>query len=179
MQTIVRGKNITVTPALKEYAEKKVNRFEKFFEGDLKHSTVVLSVEKDMQKVEVSIPLDGYLLRGEDQTDDMYKSIDNVVEKLERQVRKYKTRINKRIKDYSVLDLVADQITGVKEVDDEPKIVKTKRFAVKPMTGEEAILQMDLLGHNFYVYLDADTDEVNVVYKRKDGNYGLIEPELG
>ncbi|SMB85705.1 SSU ribosomal protein S30P [Desulfonispora thiosulfatigenes DSM 11270] len=179
MEIIVRGKNLTVTPALKEYAEKRVSKFEKFFEGELNNATVLLSVEKDMQKVEVSIPLQGYILRGEEQTKDMYNSIDNVIEKLERQVRKYKTRINKKIKNLSVLNLVPPEGNAIKELDLEPKIKKTKRFPVKPMIVEEAVLQMDLLGHNFYVFLNGETDEVNVVYKRNDGHYGLIEPDLG
>lgn len=178
MEIIVRGKNLTVTPALKEYAEKRVSKFQKFFEGELTSATVLLSVEKELQKVEVSIPLQGYILRGEEKTKDMYNSIDNVIEKLERQVRKYKTRINKKIKDVSVLSLVPAEGNIVKELDLEPKIKKTKRFAVKPMVVEEAVLQMDLLGHSFYVFLNGETDEVNVVYKRDDGHYGLIEPDL-
>jgi len=175
----VKGKGMQVTPALKEYAEKKVGKIKKYFEGELREATVTLVVEKEMHRVEVTIPLDGYILRGEEETTDMYTSIDNVVEKLERQVRKYKTRINKQIKDLSVLDLVPDNEKSNYEVPPEPQIVKTKRFAFKPMPEEEAVLQMDLLGHNFFVFLNADTEEVNVVYKRKDGNYGLIEPELG
>lgn len=179
MKINVRGKNITVTPALREYAEKKIGKFTKYFEGDLTEANVTLLIEKDLQKVEVTIPLNGYLLRGEEATEDMYASIDKVIDKLERQIRKYKTRINKKIKNLSVLDLVPEGTQTVKAVSAEPKVVKTKKFAVKPMNVEEAILQMDLLGHNFFVFLNGDTDEVNVVYKRKDGNYGLIEPELG
>lgn len=178
MKIIVKGKNVEVTPALKEYVEKKVGKIEKYFEGELREATVTLILEKDLHKVEVTIPLDGYILRGEEATKDMYGSIDNVVEKLERQVRKYKTRINRKLKNHSVLDLVPNG-TNVADNDFEPSIVRTKRFAVKPMPEEEAVLQMDLLGHNFFVFLNADTEEVNVVYKRKDGNYGLIEPELG
>lgn len=179
MNIIVRGRNLTVTPALKEYVEKRVSKIEKYFEEELNDATVLLSVEKGIQNVEVTIPLQGYLLRGEEQTGDMYNSIDNVVDKLERQVRKYKTRINKKIKDVSVLDLVAEEQAPSKEIDLEPKIKKTKRFIIKPMMVEEAVLQMDLIGHDFYVFLNGETDETNVVYKRKDGHYGLIEPELG
>ena len=132
-----------------------------------------------MQRVEVSIPLNGYILRGEEETMDMYTSIDNVVDKLERQVRKYKTRMNRKIKNLSIKDLAPETNTvAVKEEVDEPKVVKTKRFAVKPMHVDEAILQMELLGHNFFVFLDANTEEVNVLYKRKDG-IRLIEPDLG
>lgn len=178
MKILIKGKNIQVTPALREYVEKRVGKITKYFEGELKDATVTLIVEKDMQRVEVTIPLNGYILRGEEQTMDMYTSIDNVVEKLERQVRKYKTRMNKQIKNLSVLDLIPDTNKNIRD-EEEPRIVKTKRFAVKPMAVEEAVLQMDLLGHNFFVFLDATTEEVTVVYKRNDGNYGLIEPELG
>ena len=132
-----------------------------------------------MQRVS-KYSLNGYILRGEEETMDMYTSIDNVVDKLERQVRKYKTRMNRKIKNLSIKDLAPETNTvAVKEEVDEPKVVKTKRFAVKPMHVDEAILQMELLGHNFFVFLDANTEEVNVLYKRKDGNYGLIEPDLG
>lgn len=180
MKILIKGKNIQVTPALREYVEKRVGKITKYFEGELKDATVTLVVEKDIQRVEVTIPLNGYILRGEEETMDMYTSIDNVVDKLERQVRKYKTRMNRQIKNLSVLDLVPENNkTNIKEEVDEPKIVKTKRFAVKPMPIEEAVLQMDLLGHNFFVFLDAVTEDVTVVYKRRDGNYGLIEPELG
>ncbi|NMA01924.1 MAG: ribosome-associated translation inhibitor RaiA [Clostridia bacterium] len=180
MKILIKGKNVQVTPALREYVEKRIGKITRYFEGELKDATVTLVVEKDMQRVEVSIPLNGYILRGEEETMDMYTSIDNVVDKLERQVRKYKTRMNRKIKNLSIKDLAPETNTvAVKEEVDEPKVVKTKRFAVKPMHVDEAILQMELLGHNFFVFLDANTEEVNVLYKRKDGNYGLIEPDLG
>jgi len=178
MKIIVKGKNVEVTPALREYVEKKVSKIQKYFEGELREATVTLVVERELHRIEVTIPIDGYILRGEEETTDMYNSIDNVVDKLERQVRKYKTRINRKIKNLSVLDLVPNGNTA-NDDQQEPKIVRTKHFALKPMPEEEAILQMDLLGHNFFVFLNAETDEVNVVYRRKDGNYGLIEPELG
>ncbi|KJS19061.1 MAG: hypothetical protein VR72_20195 [Clostridiaceae bacterium BRH_c20a] len=178
MKIIVKGKNFEVTPALKEYVEKKVSKIEKYFEGELREATVTLVVERELHRIEVTIPIDGYILRGEEETTDMYNSIDNVVDKLERQVRKYKTRINRKIKTLSVLDLVPNG-NFVPDEQQEPRVVRTKHFALKPMPEEEAILQMDLLGHNFFVFLNAETDEVNVVYRRKDGNYGLIEPEFG
>jgi putative sigma-54 modulation protein len=179
LKIIVKGKNFEVTPALREYVEKKVGKIQKYFEGELREATVTLVVERELHRVEVTIPIDGYILRGEEETTDMYSSIDNVVDKIERQVRKYKTRINRKIKDVSVLDLVPNNGVNIQEVPSEPKIVRTKQFALKPMQEEEAVLQMDLLGHSFYVFLNAETEEVNVVYKRKDGNYGLIEPEFG
>ena len=125
--------------------------------------------------MEVTVPVGGRLLRGEMASGDMYASIDMVMDKLEKQAAKYKTRLARKIKNGSVLDVVPPQRRVAKE-DQEPRLVRTKRFPVKPMPVEEAILQMNLLGHDFFVFRDADTDEVNVVYCRKDGNYGLIEP---
>lgn len=173
MQIVVKGKNIAVTPALRRYAEKKLGKLSRYF-NSIPEATVTLSVEKNRHIVEVTVPLNGgMLLRGEEETPDMYASIDLVVEKLERQIEKYKTRLARQIKAGSVLDLAP---TPEQEEDEEPKIVRTKRFAMKPMQVEEAILQMNLLGHDFFVFSNAETGEVNVVYRRRDGNYGLIEP---
>ncbi|HHV08011.1 MAG TPA: ribosome-associated translation inhibitor RaiA [Firmicutes bacterium] len=174
MKIIVRGKNIDVTPALRDYVEKKVGKLAKLLD-DVTEAVVTLSVEKERHIVEVTVPVGGRLLRGEMASGDMYASIDMVMDKLEKQAAKYKTRLARKIKNGSVLDVVPPQRRVAKE-DQEPRLVRTKRFPVKPMPVEEAILQMNLLGHDFFVFRDADTDEVNVVYCRKDGNYGLIEP---
>lgn len=176
MRIVVSGKNIVVTDALKDRVNKKLSKFEKFFEPNTDaHAT--LSVEKGRHIFEVTIPFNGIILRAEEATDDMYMSIENVVEKLERQIRKQKTKLERRMKDYNLrFDTLFDNISD--DEDDEVQIVKTKRFAYKPMAAEEAALQMELLGHNFFVFSNADTEEVNVIYKRKDGNYGLIEPEF-
>ena len=175
MRIKVSGKNIEVTGALRERVEKKLSKFEKYFNPDTE-ANATLTVEKNRHIIEVTIPFNGVILRGEEATEDMYSSIDNVVEKLEKQIAKYKTRIERRIKDGSVR---FDKFSfSQEEDDDEPKIVKTKRFAMKPMPVEEAVLQMELLGHNFFMFYNAESDEVNVVYKRKDGDYGLIEPEF-
>lgn len=177
MNIAVYGKNIQLTDALKDITIKKIGRLEKFFYNDI-NAKVVLSVERKKQKVEVTIPFNGRILRVEETSDDMYSSIDDVVEALEKQIRRYKTKlddkkhINESIKFENIEPL--DDF----EEQDEFKIVKTKKFAIKPMSAEEAVLQMDLLRHDFFVFLNADTEEVNVVYKRKDGNYGLIEPEF-
>lgn len=175
MRIKVSGKNIEVTNALRERVEKKLSKFEKYFNPDTE-ANATLTVEKNRHIIEVTIPFNGVILRGEEATEDMYASIDKVVEKLEKQIAKYKTKLEKKIKDGSVRfeNLTFDQ----EEDDAEPKIVKTKRFAMKPMPVEEAVLQMELLGHNFFMFYNADSEEVNVVYKRKDGNYGLIEPEF-
>lgn len=176
MRITVTGKNIIVTDALKDRVIKKLTKFDKFFGADTE-ATATLSVERDRHIFEVTIPFNGIILRGEDATDDMYTSIDNVMEKLERQIRKQKTKLERKLKD---MDLRFDTLfeSNADEEEDEVQIVKTKRFAIKPMPAEEAAMQMELLGHSFFVFSNSDTEEVNVIYKRKDGNYGLIEPEF-
>jgi putative sigma-54 modulation protein len=175
MRLTVTGKNITLTDALKEIIEKKLSKLDKYFVPEV-DTRVTLSVQKNRQIIEVTIPFNGMIVRGEEATDDMYSSIENVVEKIEKQILKNKTKFERRLHEGSLRlkDLPAFEL-GEEE---ENKIVKTKRFAIKPMDTEEAVLQMDLLGHNFFVFKNADSNEVNVVYKRKDGNYGLIEPEF-
>lgn len=171
MNVAVRGKNIDVTDALKEYVEKKLAKLGKFL--DLSEAQVTLVVEKGTHKVEVTIPINGMILRGEEETGDMYASIDLVVEKLEKQINKYKARFNKKTRTEGKAAAVSAE-----ESYEQPKIMKTKRFAIKPMPVDEAVMQMNLLGHSFFVFSNAETEEVNVLYKRKDGNYGLIEPEF-
>lgn len=174
MKINVRGKNLEVTPSLKEYVEKRVGKLDKLIDP-VKEAVVTLVVEKEMHRVEVTIPLNGVILRGEEETADMYSSIDNVVEKIERQIRKNKTKLSKKLKEGALKEIALGTIQIEEE---EPQIVRTKKFALKPMSAEEAVLQMNLLGHSFFVYFDDEAQEVNVVYKRKDGNYGLIEPEF-
>lgn len=176
MKYIVNGKNTEVSDALREQAIKKLSRIEKFFKDDA-DCHLTFAVEKSRHILEVTIQSKGLFIRAEETTDDMYASIDAVVDKLERQIRKNKTKLGKRIHQDSV---VPDNFLIEEPIEEEStyKIVKSKRFAIKPMDVEEAILQMNLLGHSFFVFSNAETDEVNVVYKRKDGNYGLIEPEF-
>jgi putative sigma-54 modulation protein len=177
VRIIVRGKNIDVTPALREYVEKKIGKLAKLLDG-VAEAVVRLSVERERHIVEVTVPVGGgRLLRGEVSSEDMYASIDMVMDKLEKQAQKYKTRLARRKKEGSVLDAVAQPALR-KEAEVGPRLVRTKRFPVKPMPVEEAILQMNLLSHDFFVFCNADTEEMNVVYVRKDGNYGLIEPVL-
>lgn len=175
MRIKVSGKNIEVTSALRNVVEKKISRLDKFFNPDVEvHAT--LSVQRNRQTIEVTIPFNGVILRGEEASEDMYTSIDTVVDILEGQIRKQKTKLQKRTRGDSLkFHLIPETEDREK---DEPQIVRTKRFAFKPMSTEEAVLQMDLLGHDFFVYMNAESDEVNVVYKRKDGNYGLIEPDF-
>lgn len=173
----VRGKNLEVTEALREYVEKRLSKLEKFIE-DIREAQVTLGVEGDSHKVEVTIPLNGMILRGEEESKDMYSSIDMVVEKLEKQIDKYKTKLYKRYRGAGLKKGLVSEVEAAREEAEPSKIVKTKRFALKPMDVEEAIMQMDLLGHSFFVFYNAETEEVNVVYKRNDGNYGLIEPNF-
>ncbi len=176
MRTRISGKNIDITNALRDKVEKKLSKFGKYFSPDTE-AQVTLSVEKNRHIIEVTIPFNGVILRGEEATGDMYTSIDNVVDKLERQMRRQKTKLERKVKDGSIkFDNWAPSPTEYE--DEEVRIVRTKRFAMKPMPVEEAVLQMELLGHSFFVFSNAETEEVNVVYVRKDGNYGLIEPEF-
>ncbi|AAO34966.1 hypothetical protein K144313037_01580 [Clostridium tetani] len=176
MRITVTGKNIEITNALRNVVEKKLEKLDKYFKPDVE-AQVTLSVEKNRQIIEVTIPFNGVILRGEEANEDMYASIDLVIDKLERQIRKQKTKLQKRMHGDSLRFQFIPDYEGDK-FKEESKIVKTKRFAIKPMSSEEAVLQMELIGHNFFVFESADTGEVNVVYKRKDGNYGLIEPEF-
>ena len=175
MKVTVIAKNIELTSALKEIVEKKIRKLEKYFEGEI-NAKATLSVQKNRHTIEVTIPFNGVILRGEESTDDMYKSLDLVEDKLERQIRKQKTRLSRRNGGSVRFAEVKDSDINIAE--DDGALVKVKKFGVKPMNSEEAILQMDLLGHNFFVYQDAESSKVNVVYKRKDGNYGLLEPEF-
>lgn len=173
MNVNVRGKNIEVTPALKEYVAKRIGKLDKYFD-DLRDAQVTLVVEKrGTHKVEVTIPVNGMILRGEEETSDMYASIDLVTEKLEKQINKYKGKFSK--KNRNLETKTGDLSKSVQSEDSE--IVKTKKFAIKPMAVDEAIMQMNLIGHSFFVFSNAETEQVNVLYKRKDGDYGLIEPE--
>jgi putative sigma-54 modulation protein len=179
MNFSIRGEHLDVTEALKEYVQKKISRLEKYFEAPLTSDvSVTLSVEKGKQTVEVMIPLTGVLLRGEVKHTDMYASIDLVVDKLERQIRKHKTRANRKIREEGgKRDLFRlESSAAYQEEEDDLEVVRTKSFDFKPMDVEEAILQMNLVGHSFFVFSNMDSRQVNVVYKRDDGKYGLIEP---
>ncbi|NMA95825.1 MAG: ribosome-associated translation inhibitor RaiA [Clostridiales bacterium] len=177
MRIVISGKNVDLTDALREQITKKVSKLERYFD-DNTEAQVTMSVEKHRHIMEVTIPFDGVVLRAEDYTDDMYKTLDLILEKLESQIHKYRTKLDKRMKSGAFkYDAPIFTEPYEQEEEDYPRIVRTKRFAVKPMLAEEAVLQMELLGHNFFVFTDAESNEVSVVYKRNDGNYGLIEPE--
>jgi len=175
MAVTVRGKNLDITPALKEYVEKRVNKITKYFET-LGEIMVVLKVEKGRHIVELTVPVNGIILRGEESTGDMYASIDQVVDKIEKQIEKYKTKLARKFRQGGFRADIASSVTQAEP--EEKQVVKAKRFAVKPMDAEEAVMQMNLIHHDFYMFLNTETEQVNVVYRRKDGNYGLIEPEF-
>ena len=175
MKFIISGKNLDVTDGLKAAIEEKIGKLERYFTPETEVH-VTLSVEKERQKIEVTIPMKGNIVRAEQVSDDMYVSIDLVEEVIERQLRKYKNKLVDR--QQSAASLSKAFIEEEIEEDDEIKIIRSKKFGMKPMDPEEACIQMDLLGHNFYVFRNAATDEVNVVYKRKGNTFGLIEPEF-
>lgn len=175
----VRGENIEVTPAIREYVEKKIGKLERYFtETPNANVHVNLKVYNDKTtKVEVTIPLPNLVLRAEETNADMYAGIDLINDKLERQIRKYKTKMNRKARDTGkeVFATPVGETAQDQHEDDDLEVVRVKRFDLKPMDSEEAILQMDMLGHNFFIYTDAETDGTHIVYKRKDGKYGLIE----
>lgn len=175
MNYIITGKNIEVTEGLKNAIYDKIGKLERYFSPNTE-IIVTLSVEKDRQKIEVTIPVKGSIIRSEQVSNDMYVSIDLVEEIIERQLKRYKAKlVDQEQSAASFSDAYIDEDVQDPE---EVRIVRTKRFAVKPMDPEEACVQMELLGHNFFVFRNSETDEVNVVYKRKANTYGLIEPEI-
>ncbi|SOC34983.1 ribosome hibernation-promoting factor, HPF/YfiA family [Ureibacillus acetophenoni] len=178
----IRGENIEVTPAIREYVESKIEKIERYFGEDFEaKANVNLKVYNDKQnKVEVTIPMKNVTLRAEERHNDMYAAIDLIVDKLERQIRKHKTKVNRKFREREGVGIFyAANGTAPETTNDEEEftIVRTKQFSLKPMDDEEAILQMNLLGHDFYIYTDAESNGTNIVYKRKDGKYGLIETQ--
>ena len=178
MKIKIFGKNIEVTEGIKGAVEEKLGKLDKYFAEETK-ADVTLSGNRNDQKVEVTIPVKGGIIRAEEVSEDMYASIDMVEETIERQLVKYKNKLVDKKKSYRD-NFTNDYIEADYEDEDEDvvKIVRTKSFGIKPMDAEEACIQMELLGHNFFVFLNAETDEVNVVYKRKGGTFGLIEPNF-
>lgn len=186
MDLNIRGENIAVTPSLKEYAEKRIGKLEKYFGAPLAASARVnMRVHNKEQVIEVTIPIQGLLLRAEVGQEDMYAAIDLVVTKLERQIKKYKTKMYRKsrqdtrqaIQTAGTGTVTQTAATEPQVEEDAPEIVRRKSFVLKPMTAKEAILQMEMLGHSFFVFNNADNGETSVVYERKDGRYGLIDQE--
>lgn len=185
MEVVIKGRHIEITPALHQYAEDKIKKLSRYL--NLPKAEVELSTEKNPrisanQTAEVTIYTRGPVIRGKESSADMHASIDLVTEKLEKQIKKYKGKVYNNLNNKAhglspeAFELPAE---GIEEEAEEPAIVKTKQFALKPMTPEEATLQMELLGHDFFVFTNSETEELNVVYRRKDDNYGLIEPTAG
>ena len=178
MRITITGKNIELTDGLKEAVEERLSKLEKYFAPETEVH-VTLSVEKERQKIEVTIPVKGSVIRAEQVSNDMYVSIEVVEETIERQLKKYRKKIV--TKQQNVDKFFAQEYLSKEdddEDDEEIRIIRSKRFGIKPMCPEDACVQMELLGHDFFVFLNAETEEVNVVYKRKGNTYGLIEPEF-
>lgn len=177
MRITITGKNIELTAGLKEAVEERLSKLEKYFAPDTEVQ-VTMSVEKERQKIEVTIPVKGSVIRAEQVSNDMYVSIEVVVETIERQLKKYRNKII--TKQQNADKFFAEDFLAKEDLEDEEEIhiIRSKRFGIKPMYPEDACVQMELLGHNFFVFLNAETEEVNVVYKRKGNTYGLIEPEF-
>ena len=173
MKCKIRGEKIKVTSAIQDYIENKLSRLDKYFKSADVDASVLIRVKGKEQAIEVTIPYDKYTLRSEERRDDLYAAIDLVIDKLEGQIRKNKTKLKKQIKKSEEFFNFDFELAN--EDDQENNIVKRKSFEMKPMSEEEAILELELLGHDFYIFKDAKTNDINVLYKRKDGNYGIIE----
>ena len=175
MNLVISGKNLDITEGLRSAIEEKIGKLERYF-TDTAEVHVTLSTEKNRQKIEITIPMKGSIIRAEEVSSDMYVSIDLVEEVIERQLRKYKNKLID--KEQNAAHLSQSFIEADDFEDEDIQIIRSKKFAMKPMDPEEACVQMELIGHNFFVFRNSETDEVNVVYKRKGNTYGLIEPEF-
>ena len=175
MNLVISGKNLDITEGLRSAIEEKIGKLERYF-TDTTEVHVTLSTEKNRQKIEITIPMKGSIIRAEEVSSDMYVSIDLVEEVIERQLRKYKNKLID--KEQNAAHLSQSFIEADDFEDEDIQIIRSKKFAMKPMDPEEACVQMELIGHNFFVFRNSETDEVNVVYKRKGNTYGLIEPEF-
>lgn len=191
LQFNIKGDNVEVTPAIREFIEKKVDKIERYFpEGTNATAMVNLkAINHSQTKVEVTIPMKNLVLRAEERHDELYAAVDLIVGKLERQIRKYKTKINRKFREREGMGMAfataeqegrpsSDSAADIEEDEYDIKIVRTKQFDLKPMDEEEAVLQMNMLGHTFFVFTDAESNGTNIVYKRKDGTYGLIETSV-
>ncbi len=174
MNLVISGKNIDITEGLRSAVEEKIGKLERYF-TDSTEVHVTLSTEKNRQKIEVTVPMKGSIIRAEETSTDMYVSIDLVEEVIERQLRKYKNKLIDKAQ--NAVQLSKAFIEEDAYEDEDIRIIRSKKFEMKPMDPEEACVQMELLGHNFFVFRNSETEEVNVVYKRKGNTYGLIEPE--
>ena len=179
MRIAIFGKNLEISDYLRDLVEKKASKLERYFPQETE-AQVTLTVERSRHIAEVTIPYDGGVIRAEEATGDMYASVDNVLDKLEKKILRHRTKLEKSLRTgaFKYDEPVYGGVWEDAEEEEGPRIVRVKRFAIKPMSEEEAMLQIELLGHSFYVFENADTGSINVLYRRKDGNYGLIEPEV-
>ena len=183
----IHGDNLTITDAIRNYIEDKIGKLERYFNNvpNAVAHVKVKTYSNSATKIEVTIPLKDVTLRAEERHDDLYAGIDLITNKLERQVRKYKTRVNRKHRDRGdqevfvaeVQEASPEEVSGAEEPvsDSDIEIIRSKQFSLKPMDSEEAVLQMNLLGHDFFIFTDRETDGTSIVYRRKDGKYGLIE----
>ena len=173
MEILIRGNKVDITDAMKDYVKEKLSKLDKYTLDDNTKANVLVKVRNYTQKVEVTIPLKTLILRAEEESEDFYSAVDLVINKLERQIRKNKTKLKKKeksgIKEFNIDDII--------DLSEENEVVKRKKIEIKPMNLEEAILQMEILGHNFYMYKDSELEKIALVYKRRDGGYGVIEEE--
>lgn len=173
MEILIRGSKLEITDSMKDYVKEKLSKLDKYLVDQKANANVLVKVHNYLQKIEVTIPLKTLILRAEEEQQDFYAAVDLVINKLERQIRKNKAKLQKReknkTKEFNIDDIIP--------IEEDEKVVKHKKISVKPMNEDEAVLQMELLGHDFYVYKDSDTNNVCVLYKRKDGGYGVIEGE--
>jgi putative sigma-54 modulation protein len=179
MKIKITGKGMNVSDYLRGVVQKKAEKLGRYFKPNTEMS-VMLTIEKNRHIAEVTVPVDGILLRTEEATGDMYSSIDAVLKKLERKIRRHRTKLERRLHEDAFVSDAA--IYDDDEFDEEeivPRLVRSKKFSIKPMDIEEAMMQMELIGHSFFVFRNAETNDVNVLYLRNDGNYGLIEPDIG
>lgn len=182
MRVTVKGKNVHVSDSLKAYVENKLQKLSKYF-SNIKEAQVTQTIQRNWYVIEVQVEGDGVFLRAEDRSPDMYACVDAIIEKLEKQVKRFKGKLMLHPR-AGVGEAMAAEVApeaaaeAAEEAEPLPGVVRTKRFAIKPMTPEEAAMQMELLNHDFFVFRNGETDQMNVLYRRKDGNYGLIEPEL-
>jgi len=172
MKVIITSKNFSASDHLKETIEKKFDKLNKYFSSDIV-ANVMISMERGKQKIEATINAKGMIFRAEENSADIYDSVDRILEKLSTQMSRFKTKLQKKHKDNK--DLLFADIPEIDEEPEEIKVVKTKKFDLVPMTTEEAIIQMELVQHTFFVFLNMETDSINVVYKRKNNDYGLLE----
>lgn len=177
MKIKITGKGMNISDYLRGVVQKKAEKLGRYFKPDTEMS-VTLTMEKNRHIAEVTVPIDGILLRSEEATGDMYSSIDAMLKKLERMIRKHRTKLERRLHEDAFKQETA-VYEHLDEDDQTPRLVRSKKFSIKPMDTEEAMMQMELIGHSFFVFKNAETNDVNVLYLRNDGNYGLIEPDIG